>query len=262
MRPNDFQDQADGLRRLLHAAPPEVLAVLPCGAGSMNWVTDQLRARAAAGSRLLALEERQSSGNLADCLGISPRFDLATAVQGELPLDSCLCEAMPGLDVALAVGLANTLGSDRIFNQRCVAQLRAMRSLWDEWLILARGGTIEGFSQLSLAAPRFLVVLSSDPMSLTAAYACLKRIAVCGGERHVSVCLVGKQNEQGHEMLQRLCDVVLQRLDMPLVVVDSLGAALAFGARENGVSADAFIERLVQTAGGVRGSGVRVRAKG
>lgn len=262
MRQNEFQDQAHGLRRLLHAAPPEVLAVLPCGPGGMRWVTAQLRARAATGSRLLALEERHSAGNLADCLGISPRFDLAMAMRGELPLDACLNEAMPGLDVALAADLAEALGRDRIFNQRCIEQMRAMRSNWEEWLILARGGTIEGFSQLSLAAPRFTVVLSSDPMSLTAAYACLKRIAACGGERHVSVCMVGEQDDYGREMLARLCQVVLQRLDMPLAIVSSLGEALAFGAREHGVGADAFIERLVQTAGGICSPGMRIQAKG
>jgi hypothetical protein len=245
-----FQDQAQGLRQLLHAAPPEVLAVLPCGQGSMNWVAGQLRARAASGARILAMEERSAYGNLADCLGISPRFDLAAAMRGELPLDACIHESVAGLDVTLVAALADALGKDRIFNQRCEAQLRVLRTGWDEWVVLARGGSIEGFSQLSLASPRFLVALSSDPMSLTAAYACLKQIAAAGGERLVSICMTDAEAPHARQTLQRLCDVVLQRLDMPLQPVSSVGEALACGRHEPGSGADAYIDRLVRAAAG------------
>ncbi len=253
MTGQDFQDQAHGLRRLLHAAPPEVLAVLPCGQGSMNWVAGQLRCRAASGARILAMEERRAYGNLADCLGISPRFDLASAMRGELPLDACFHESVAGLDVTLVAALADALGKDRVFNQRCEMQLRALRSGWDEWVVLARGGTIEGFSQLSLAAPRFLVALSSDPMSLTSAYACLKQIAAAGGERLVSICMTDADSPHAQQTLQRLCDVVLQRLDMPLQPVSNVGEALSSGSVLRGGGADAYIERLVRgVSGGAR----------
>ncbi len=259
MTNRNFQDQATGLRRLLHAAPPEVLAVLPCGQGSMNWVTGQLRARAASGARILAMEERRAYGNLADCLGLSPRFDLASAMRGELPLDACIHESVAGLDVTLVAALADALGKDRIFNQRCEAQFRVLRSGWDEWLVLARGGSIEGFSQLSLASPRFLVALSSDPMSLTAAYACLKQIAAAGGERLVSICMTDPEAPHAGQTLQRLCDVVLQRLDMPLQPVSSVGEALAAGRHEAGGGADAFIDRLVRAASGGARQGLAAR---
>lgn len=258
MRYRGAMDQADGLRRLLHAAPPEVLAVLPCGSAAMAWVSLQLGARAAAGSRVLAFEERSSAGNLPDCLGIDPRFDLALAVSGELGVEACLCEARPGLDVALTGRLVEGLARERIFRQRCIERLRAMRHDWDEWVILARGPGSGGFSGMTLAAPRLLVALTADPAAVTAAWSSLKQIAACGGERHVSVCMVGTASSRGDETLERLCTASLRRLEMPLSVVTSLGEAMNIGLQPLGRGQDVFMERLLRLAPQAGTTGARV----
>lgn len=251
MSSDQFTDQAAGLRRLLHAAPPEVLAVLTCCPGSNAWLAAQLRARALAGARLLALEECLAAGNLADCLGVSPRFDLRMVVEGSIPLAAALVEAVPGLDLAQVGALAAELGQDRVFNQRCLAQLRALRADWDEWMIVAPSAELRSLSQLTCSAPRLLLVMDARPMSVTTAYASLKRLAACGGERHVAVCMTQALDERSAQVLDNFCATVLHRLDLPLSQVSCLGEALALGAREGGVSADAFIERLVQTTSGV-----------
>lgn len=252
-------DQADGLRRLLHAAPPEVLAVLPCGSAAMAWVTLQLGARASAGSQLLALEERGCAGNLPDCLGINPRFDLALAVGGELGTAACLCEAQPGLDVALTSRLVERLSRERIFRQRCIERLRSMRHDWDEWVVVARGLVSGDFSDMTLAAPRLLVALTADPAAVTAAWSSLKQIAARGGERHVSVCMVGTASSRGDDTLSRLCVASLQRLDLPLSVVSSLGEAMSIGVEPLGRGQDVFIERLLRLVPQASLTGARIR---
>lgn len=244
------QDQAEGLRRLLHASPPEVLAVLPCGAGTSPWLAAQLRARVGAGARILALEERLAAGNLADCLGVSPRFDLRMAVEGLMAPAACLVEAQPGLELLQVAAMVEQLGHERVFNQRCIAQLRELRSAHDEWVIVAQPAELRSLSQLTLAAPRMLLVLEAQQMAVTTAYASLKRLVEQGGERHVSVCLAQPGGAREARLLASFCEIALQRLDLPLTPVGSLGEALQLGARQAGVSADAFIDRLVQTTSG------------
>ncbi|MDO6388036.1 hypothetical protein [Uliginosibacterium sp. 31-12] len=243
-------DQADGLRRLLHAAPPEVLAVLPCGGGASRWLAAQLRVRAESGLRLLVLEERLAAGNMGDCLGRNPRFDLRMAVEGLMPASSCLVEAQPGLEIAQVAALVEQLGSERIFNQRAIEQLRGLRAGHDEWVIVAQPAELRSLSALAFAAPRLLLLLDAQPMSITTAYASLKRLCQAGGERHVSVCFTQPPGPREQGLLMSFCETALNRLELPLQPVSSLGEALRERARETGESADAFIERLVQTTSG------------
>lgn len=244
------QDQADGLRRLLHSSPPEVLAVLPCGAGSRKWLAGQLGARALAGARILAFEEQLAAGNLADCLGSSLRFDLRMAVDGLMTAESCVIEAMPGLQIAQVAALVEALGHERIFNQRCISQLRALRADRDEWVIVCQPAELRNLSPLALAAPRLLLVLDSQPMSVTTAYASLKRLVAQGGERQVSICFAQTGGARDTRLMDSFCEIALQRLDLPLTMVSSLGEAFQPGSLEAGVSVDAFIDRLVQTTSG------------
>jgi flagellar biosynthesis protein FlhG len=237
-------DQADGLRRLFRAAPPEMLAVLPCGAVTTPWVAGQLQARARAGQQILVLDEWQASGNLADCLGVSPRFDLLQAVEGQVSEAQCVMEVMPGLRLAQVGRLAQALGTERIITQRTLAHLQGLQAGCDEWLLLAQSGDMQGLSPFVLAAPRLVLVVDAHPMSVTAAWTSLKRVVRASPLKAFAICHAGEHDARSSEVLSNFCSLAASRLSVQVDQVGSLGEALALGGEGKGAAAG-FMQRLL-----------------
>lgn len=240
-------DQAAGLRRLFQSAPPEVLAILPCGAVTTRWVARQLFARARAGIRVLALDELDTCGNLADCLGTSARFDLFQAVEGHVSEQQCLQEVIPGLRLAQIGCLARSLGGNRLVTQRTLALLQSLQVDCDEWLLLAHPAEVDGLSPFVQAAPRLLLVVDAQPKALTTAWATLGRLAKVVPEAKISLCHAGAHDSQSRSGEQNFCLLAQARLGIQIETVGSVGEALTLGSQESGVFADAFLRRLIQT---------------
>lgn len=241
-------DQATGLRRIFRMAPPRVLAVVPCGAVTTPWVADQLQMRARTGGHILALDEWECCGNLGDCLGVSPRFDLAQAAAGQVRVEQCLCEAMPGLRLASAACLARALGTERIASQRCLDLLRTLQAGSDEWLLMIQAGNVEGLSPLALAVPRVLMVVDSHPQAVAVAWAALARLVRAAPEMVCSICQVAENAPAGDLAVVNFCHLAETRLGVKVQIVADLGEAFELGGKVGGVFADAYIQRLVQTS--------------
>lgn len=257
-----FDDQAAGLRRLFRAAPPEVLTVVPCGAAGVRWVARQLTLRVQAGLRVLAMDESVACGNLADCLGASPRFDLLQAAEGHVPAQRCLVPVMPGLHLAPVGRLARAVGPDRLTNQRVVAQFQQLQAEFDEWIVLARPSDLAGLSPLALAAPRLLLAVDPHPVAVTEAYATLKRIASGADTLSIGLALAGGGNAGAKGLVPNLQAVAGRQLGVDVNLVSSIGECLGLGSVDTrGAEPAAFIERLIwraqvaQRAHVVRGAG-------
>ncbi|MDP5240584.1 hypothetical protein Q9Q94_13650 [Uliginosibacterium sp. 31-16] len=240
-------DQADGLRRLFRTAPPEVMAVLPCGAVTTRWVALQAQARARAGRQVLALDERQACGNLADCLGVSPRFDLLQAVTGQIGEAQCVQDVMPGLQLAQVGQLVRELGAERVTNQRTVNLLQSLQAGCDEWLLLAQPGEMEGLSPLVLAAPRLTLVVDAHPQSVTAAWASLARLVREAPEMSFVLCHAGEHDARARATLDRFCQLAAQRLGRRVEQAGSLGEALLLRHGMGELTTRYFLQRILQT---------------
>lgn len=240
-------DQASGLRRLFRQAPPEVLSILPCGAGATAWTARQIVQRGRAGRRVLALDEAATSGNLADSFGLPARFDLLQAVEGEVEIERCLGEISPEVFLCPVAQLVQALAGDRVTLQRSAERLRTLQPLTDEWIVLARPGATHGLSPLALAAPRMLLVLDAHPKAMTEAYATLKKVTEVADGLSVALVLAGPQTPEGVHLLGNLQVAVRRHLGIPLQTVRSVGEAFAMpaqaGARE---LSEVFIERLLR----------------
>jgi flagellar biosynthesis protein FlhG len=244
-----FEDQAAGLRRLFHSAPPEVFTVVPCGAAAMQWVARQLALRVQAGRRVLALDECMACGNLADALGVSPRFDLLQAAEGHVPAERCLVEAMPGLQLAPVGRLARALGADRITDQRVAAQFQQLQAGFDEWMVLARPSDLHGLSPLVLAAPRLLLVVDAHPISIMEAYTTLKRIATGADILSIGLAMANRADPEAQALAANLLCVVKRQLGLEVEAVASVGESLVLGYDSGRAPANgAFVDRLLKRA--------------
>lgn len=240
-------DQADGLRRLFRAAPPDVLAVLPCGAVTTRWVADQVLTRVHAGRHMLVLDEWEACGNLADCLHASMRFDLLQAIEGQVSEAQCIVDVMPGLRLAQVGRLARVLGAERIARQRTFALLQSFQASCDEWLLLARPGEVESLSPLLLAAPRLALVVDAHPMSVTAAWASLKRVVRAAPDMGFALCHAGKADASLQATLNSFCSLAASRLGVQIVQAGNLSEVLDSGVDGNGDPGANFLQSLLQT---------------
>lgn len=246
---NGLEDQAAGLRRLFRTAPPEVLTVLPCGGAAMHWLAQQLVLRVRGGVRVLAMDESVASGNLADCLGVSLRFDLLQAAEGHVAAQHCLAEPTPGLQLASVARLARAVGSDRVTNQRVVSQFRQLQADFAEWMVVARPADLGDLSPLALAAPRLLLVATPNPLSVTEAYAALKRLAPGADTLSIALACAGADDQGGGALLANLQAVARHQLGLTVERVSSVGESLALGGvPQTRIGADTFIERLIRRA--------------
>jgi MinD-like ATPase involved in chromosome partitioning or flagellar assembly len=249
-------DQAAGLRAMLNQAPPEVLAVVPCGAAAMRWIARQAQQRAALGQRVLAFDEWQISGNFSDCVGVVPRFDLQQAVEGHIALEHCIAGATGAQTAAHSVRvlsvarLSREIDGDRILQQRTLDCLLRLQSFSDEWLLLARPCDLAGLSSFARAAPRLLLVVEPVERAITEAYAALKRLARGADTLAVGISVAGADDARSRLLLTRFRQVAASHLGIEVQAVNSVGEAigLAGTAAPDAGGASVFAERLLGRA--------------
>jgi hypothetical protein len=251
-------DQAAGLRAMLNHSPPEVLAIVPCGAAAMRWVARQARQRADLGRRVLAFDEWQISGNFSDCLGVSPRFDLQQAVEGQISVEQCVADTVPdragqsSLGVLSVARLAREIDGNRILQQRVLSCLLGLQAASDEWLLLARPCDLNGLSSFARAAPRLLLVVEPVERAITEAYAALKRLARGADTLAVGISVVGPDEAQTRSLATRFQRVAASQLGIHVQPVSSVGEAIGLIGADSLEIAEqdgrGFAERLLQQA--------------
>ena len=251
-------DQAAGLRAMLNHLPPEVLAIVPCGAASMRWVARQAKLRADLGQRVLAFDEWLISGNFSDCLGASPRFDLQQAVEGQIDVEQCIVDAypnhagQPGLGVLSVARLAREIDGNRILQQRALSCLLRLQSAADDWLLLARPCDLNGLSSFARAAPRLLLVVEPVERAITEAYAALKRLARGADTLAVGISVVSPDEVQARTIATRFQRVAASQLGVHVQPVTSIGEAMGLAGDDSQASSGladlGFAERLLRQA--------------
>ena len=247
-----MEDQAAGLRRILSAVRPRVLAIVPCGVVTTSWVADQLvrRPRSGAGRRTLVLDEWETYGNLGDCLGMVSRFDLLQAATGEIEIPACVLERGDGLGVVRVAALARALGQDRVVSRRCLKVLGALQAGFDDWLLMSRFDPLEGgFSALTLAAAHVMLALDDQPKSATLAWAALSRLRKLNPGARFSVC-AGNPGQHAQAVQASFCALARARLGLRVDAVGALEQAFGGILRKGGVFSDSFMGRLIQTSHG------------
>ena len=188
-------------------------------------------------------------GNLADCMGVSPRFDLLQAAEGHVPAERCLVEVMPGLQLVPVGRLAKAVGVDRVTNQRVITQFQQLQSGFDEWMLLVRPTDLSGLSPLALAAPRMLLVVEPSPAAVTEAYATLKKVAAGADTLSIGLALAKCAGTEAYGLIANLQSVAEQQLGVNVELVSSVGETLVLGydsGRSTGP--DAFMDRLLRRA--------------
>jgi len=161
-------DQAEGLRRMLAPRTTRRIAVVACepGAGATTVALGLASALARQGERVLLVDEDERGARAARLAGAAPRATLAAVLQARTTLEEALGPARPSSLAVLPDGGALPDAS------ALSGTLAGFRTVVAD----ARADAQGGLSPLSGIAHNLLVVMRPEAASITAAYACIKRL--------------------------------------------------------------------------------------
>lgn len=167
-------DQAESLRRMLAPRVTRRIAVVASepGAGATTVALGLSNALALQGERVLLVDEDRQGARATRLAGATPKASLADVLAGRMPLAEALgTRPASGLAVLEAGNMMADIAMDGHEGRdgRALADLRTV-------VIDARAAQDGSLSPLAGAAHNFVIVMRPDATSITAAYACIKRL--------------------------------------------------------------------------------------
>jgi len=204
------RDQAAGLRSLFRRRALRLLPVLPAGETAVQGACAALLARelAAAGHQVILLDE---TGAAAGILGLKPKYDLLTLIEGEQEFVGVAQRPLAGLRyVAAAAGLPALIAADAAGEAFFTGFLNLTEPA--DTVVLNLAGTVTPAGAVWLpifAGPATtLLVAGTGDSDLTAAYAAIKQAqAGAGGGALFRVLVNGARNErEGRAVHAKIAD--------------------------------------------------------
>ena len=175
----DGRDQAEGLRRMLATGHTRTIAIFGArsGCGATSIAVSLGAALAAAGRSVLLVDEHFGPGNATTLLGVSTRVDLRHALSGDNSLAAVVQRRPSGLMLLPAANGARLLGRmTPLARGQAIAGL-GIRDGWCDIVLIDAQEPAPGQQVLfGAAAQEALIVLQPDPVSITQAYAVMKRL--------------------------------------------------------------------------------------
>ncbi|MFA6015078.1 MAG: AAA family ATPase [Gallionellaceae bacterium] len=197
MQLNPFDDQAEGLRRMLSRSAARVVTVVGArsGLGATSVVVNLASAWARDGKDVLILDEHLSTNNVANSLALKPRYDLLNVLRGDKTLREVMLTVTDGiriLPVARAMQSLSKLKETE--SEKLLASLTHAAKNMD--IVLVDAAAREGVSVCaSLSGDEPLVlVLNNTASGITESYAMLKQMALLNGRQSFDI-IVNKVND-------------------------------------------------------------------
>lgn len=194
-----FDDQAEGLRRMLVSNQTQVITLVAgkSGMGRTSVTLNLAAALSGSGRDVLVLDENPAPHNLADSLGLFARFDLLDVIQGRCQLRDAVVKAR-GYAILPVARLMRALEKLNPLEQRCLENALAEASNGVD-VILVDAAMLAGHAAVSSSlAPgvRLLVVMDATASGITESYSLIKRLALENARLRFEVVVNKVANEQ------------------------------------------------------------------
>jgi flagellar biosynthesis protein FlhG len=215
-----FSDQAEGLRRLLVRSVARVVAVVGARGelGATSAVVNLASVWARSGKDVLILDEHVSHNNVANSLGLKPRYDLLNVIRGDKTLREVMLRGNDGtciLPVARAMEALPTLRDNE--REKLLELLTHAATGAD--VVLVDAAVREGHSvcaSLSSDEP-LMLVLNATTSGITESYAMLKQMALQNGRQTFNIVINKVTNEaDAKAIFANVAKVALQNLQVRL----------------------------------------------
>ena len=178
---NPIQDQAEGLRRLLvqdsHLHTATVISG-SAGTGKTVAVINLATALIRSGKKVLIIDENAGASNLGGTLGLSAHRDLLDVMRRDMTLDKVLIQHHDGFSILPAgrgMRVLDKLSLDD--RSHLVDAFGSLAPPVDVILVDAAPGRASMLLSLAFPNHEIVVLVSSQPASITTAYALIKHIS-------------------------------------------------------------------------------------
>jgi MinD-like ATPase involved in chromosome partitioning or flagellar assembly len=235
------EDQAAGLRRLVAARHAQIVAVAGARGAADQSAATVLIARecAAAGSRVVIIDEQAVPEGAAPILGAAVRYDLLQALNGDARPSQVVLHAEEGIRLLPAARFARRTQALDARQQRALAEMmRGVQKGAD--VILVNAHAPRTFSPVALAAQHGVVVVAAGSSAATEGFRLVRQM--CRGAPAMRIALLSLRAEENEYAAARnLQDVLRQRLAVR-VELHAAGAgcpvlSLIHALRGNGAAA-------------------------
>jgi flagellar biosynthesis protein FlhG len=195
-----IQDQAEGLRRLLVPDSLRIVTVTSgsAGAGKTATVINLAAALVRSGKDVLVIDENAGANNLGGTLGLNAHRDLLDVVRRDKTLEEVIISSPQGFRL-LPAGrgmrvLENLNPGDQAHLIDC---FRRFAQPMDVVLVDAAPVRASRLLSLTASSHEIVVMVSSEPASITAAYSLIKNMSGDHGKQQFRVLVnqVGAESE-------------------------------------------------------------------
>ncbi|MFH1495638.1 MAG: P-loop NTPase [Pseudomonadota bacterium] len=172
-----MQDQAAGLRRLLSGDFVRIVTLTSGrrGVGKTTALINLAAALAKRGKQVMVLDEHQGEHSVVGMLGLTPYYDLSHVVRRERSLEQVMLTGPEGIMVVPAgKGVESLAGLGVEGQETLVHAFGQLSQPVDVVLVDAVAGVASHVLPLSLAAQELVLVVDTQPASMTDAYALIK----------------------------------------------------------------------------------------
>jgi flagellar biosynthesis protein FlhG len=221
-----FEDQATGLRRMIHSEPVRVIAVTggKGGVGKTNISANLGVALAEMGRRVMLLDADMGLANLDVVLGLHAHKNLSHVMRGESTLEEIIVTGPKGLKVVPgASGIQHMAEMSPAENAGLIHAFSEIANDVDILLIDTAAGISDVVISFSRAAQEQIVVVCDEPASITDAYAIIKLLNRDHGiSRFRILANMVKSVQEGRDLYNKMCRVTDQYLDVMLNYMGSI----------------------------------------
>jgi flagellar biosynthesis protein FlhG len=224
--PELHPNQASGLRLLKPAQPVRVLAVTSGkgGVGKTSVSVNLATAMAMTGKHVMLLDGDLGLANVDVMLGLQPSCNLSHVLDGSCTLEDTLLEGPAGLMIVPASsGKQHMTELSPVQHAGLVQAFSELNRPLDTLIVDTAAGIADSVITFSQASQQVIVVVTSDPTSLTDAYALIKVLNRDKHIRRIQVLTNMTHSEsEAREIYESLRRVAEKFLDVTLSYMGSL----------------------------------------
>ncbi len=181
------------------AIPPRVVSITSGkgGVGKTNIVGNLAMALSRLGQRVMVLDADLGLANIDIIFGIHPAFNIGHVIGGEKALSEIIIEGPEGVRIIPAgSGFINLTHLTEGQKLSLLSEFEALEDGLNFLLIDTSAGISQNVIYFNLAADDCVVVATSEPTSITDAYAVMKVMAVEHGTKHFKLLVNMVKDDQ------------------------------------------------------------------
>ncbi len=185
------------------------------GVGKTNVVANLAYSLRKKGQRVLVFDADIGLGNVDILLGLAPKFNLQHVLQGQKKIEEIIVEGPGGVNILPATsGVQELTHLDKEARLILVEELDRISDQYDYLLFDTGAGISPNVTYFCCAAHEILVVVSTEPTSLTDAYALIKVLNQKHGQKQFRLVVnTVKSEREAKEIFKHLSAVTDRFLD-------------------------------------------------